>query len=468
MASSGNATRAGAVDRVARVCSNPGLTRASGGLNVPGLRKACSARGLARDGTRAELVARLRRVASAPASRTVDLLRDAGAFTVGPSKNHRRAPALTIVFRPTGRPRAGAVVLRRRDRADGSPRSLGSGAAGDVYEYRSEDDGASYAVKVESNDRVNDRAVVEELRRNRVSCGQIGARYIGQGVGGWTPATYTLLEMMDSELSPEFVERYRRTNGIRHRAVAAVRIVEEVRRKVLCLLRESGGRYVYTDMKMENVFYREDPVSPTDFVIKLGDLGSMVPTEIPPLDEGGAAEYEYTFTYPCLPYGAKNRAFFDKTEKERCLAFQLGMLLAALLGVDIDSRFKHTRVRAKDSVGLVRRRDPPDESGYLYTKAEFDEEYGRVDGDKLWDAARATERVSTFRRNKIVAAKGDDTLWRSLGGDSETKTAWLVDKLRDVLRPVGLGHLASLVADEPAERPPLDEPFVARRGRRRD
>ena len=257
---------------------------------------------------------------------------------------------------------------------------------------------------------------------------------------------------MDGEVSPGFVEEFRRANSIATTAAAAARVVDEVRRQVLCLLERSAGRYVYTDMKMENVFYRRERGAPTGFAIRLGDLGSMVPARGGALERDDGGETYYTFTYPCLPSGQANRQFFGEPEKARCLAFQLGLLLAALLGIDIGA-FRHENVHVRSSVRLPKRRDDAD--GGLYSREEFREFYGGTDE---WDAAAGTQRLVPTTRDAL----GDDRLWRALGGDSDTKTVGLVAALRRALRPAGLGGLADLVNDDPSARPPITRSFLSR------
>ncbi len=203
-------------------------------------------------------------------------------------------------------------------------RILGEGTYGTVVQYNMTD-GKSYAVKIENrwglkeNDKGEDERVqvptelgVTEFLRN-VECGQMSARVIGT-----TPNyAYSLLELMDGNLTGNALQTYARTYRLKP-DMAAIHIVEEVRKQVVCLLNKSENRYVYTDMKVENVMFR---VTPGQVEIKVGDFGSM------DMDPEG----QYVMTIPCLPSGEPYQKLETLQEKQQCLAFQLGMLLARLL-----------------------------------------------------------------------------------------------------------------------------------------
>lgn len=203
-------------------------------------------------------------------------------------------------------------------------RILGEGTYGTVVQYNMTD-GKSYAVKIENrwglkeNDKGKDERVevptelgVTEFLRN-VECGQMSARVIGTTRN----YAYSLLELMDGNLAGNALQTYARTYRLKPN-MAAIHIVEEVRKQVVCLLNKSENRYVYTDMKVENVMFR---ATPGQVEIKVGDFGSM--------DMG--PEGEYVMTIPCLPSGEPYQKLETLQEKQQCLAFQLGMLLARLL-----------------------------------------------------------------------------------------------------------------------------------------
>lgn len=216
------------------------------------------------------------------------------------------------------------------DRSDGrgvmlTPgRMLGEGTYGTVVQYNMTD-GKSYAVKIENrwelqeNDEGKDEMVeaptelgVTEFLRN-VECGQMSARAIGTTLD----YAYSLLELMDGNLAGNALQTYARTYRLKP-DMAAIHIVEEVRKQVACLLDKSENRYVYTDMKVENVMFR---ATPGQVEIKVGDFGSM---DTDP-------EGQYLMTIPCLPSGEPYQELETLQEKQQCLAFQLGMLLARLL-----------------------------------------------------------------------------------------------------------------------------------------
>ena len=216
--------------------------------------------------------------------------------------------------------------------------TLGAGGYGRVVRYNSDEAGApDYAMKIEQGDVADsEHGVIQALSDTR--CGQIGARVVGTLRPPGGDQHYSLLEEMTSEVFPELVPIYRAAKGLGSNALAAAHIVEEVRKQVVCLLNSRADhRYVYTDMKMANVMFRRDPGT-GDVTIKVGDLGSMTP------DEDG----DYVLSIPCLPDGGAWQSFATLADKQQCLAFQLGMLLAALLGLNI-AQFWHSRTRPGQS-----------------------------------------------------------------------------------------------------------------------
>tara|TARA_B110000008_G_C16951116_1_gene556393 strand:- start:1261 stop:2220 length:960 start_codon:yes stop_codon:yes gene_type:complete len=216
---------------------------------------------------------------------------------------------------------------------------LGKGAYGMVVLYRHPH--GSYAVKIEMNQ--SEQPVIQKLRG--IDCGQINARIIGSVKLGKNSYYFSILEIMDGPISRNMLLNFAKSRGIKgtsmeqRRVRAAAMIVEEVRRQVVCLLKNNSS-HVYTDMKMGNVLFRNVSGKVS---IKVGDLGSIVPVNYG----------DYAFTFPCLPNGKAFRNFKSITEKRQCIAFQLGLLLASLLGIDISHfHFKQTR-KNKDTSQLA-------------------------------------------------------------------------------------------------------------------
>ena len=139
-------------------------------------------------------------------------------------------------------------------------------------------------------------------------------------------AMFSIMEYMEGDLdNPEIVNMFMQSHpSVKNRVDAVVMMVEEVRKQIVCLLEDSKGKYLYSDLKRVNILFKRNQDG--QIIIKVGDLGSMVRNE---LDDG------YVFSYPCLPY---YKAFADpKTQQAKyaCLAYEIGILMASLLGVDI-------------------------------------------------------------------------------------------------------------------------------------
>lgn len=184
--------------------------------------------------------------------------------------------------------------------------------------------GEEYAVKIEDA-RVSARGEHPVLvRLAGVDCGQIHGRPVGFAPylrdGGTYDGVFSLLELMDGDLRHETVLReYAEFWGLAGRREAALHVAEDVRQQVVCLFRHDPT-LVYADLKPANVMFKRGRAG--EVRIRLGDLGSMM------MRRGD----EYAMSFPCPPRFAMRR--FDTAEEAAaCLAYQVGMLLASLLGM---------------------------------------------------------------------------------------------------------------------------------------
>ena len=296
------------------------LSRSKGGMTKRGLQTVCRQQELSDAGDRNDLVRRLFEKLKHP----IDLFYEPGEFNI-PTASRDRIP--TITFTQSDAPHI-TITLRYKARL---------GSRGDVHLY--EDAGAPrlYAVKVEQADGrgyyASEHSIIPDLRK--ADCGQIRARIIKtvKTPDGRGRLYYSLLEKMDGDLAHKAtaaagrfpaVERFREANGLASYVDAAVMIVDEVRRQVNCLLHIDPD-YMYADLKPANVLFAQ---TGGKLVIKVGDLGSMIP-------QNGV----YAMSYPCLPGGTAHQAFADggsgTQDRRACLAFQLGVLLAELLSIDV-------------------------------------------------------------------------------------------------------------------------------------
>ena len=336
--------------RIVAVCMNPkGATRSRGGLNVGDLRAQCAARGIVPPlgHRREDLVALL--CAHPGAARPVAVPFapvTTGAFAFGPAKRVAvGADPTTGRLAYSSFPR---IIFRNGAHATRlvPERVLGSGSFGVVVRYTG-DDGRAYVAKIENVDPPKTLAdteapVVGQLEG--VACGQIHARVAGTARYHFRRrrGVVTLLEEMDGDLRMNIavVGEYATAHGVSYEE-GAVRILEEVRRQIMCLL-GANGSHAYVDLKLANVLFRRLPGGGVE--IKLGDLGSMAP------DSAG----EYTMTYPCLPTGRTPAAFATMAEKRACIAYQLGLFLASMLGIDLTSLYHEAHPGATTATDAVR------------------------------------------------------------------------------------------------------------------
>ena len=229
-------------------------------------------------------------------------------------------------------------------------RVVGCGGYGTVVRYAGDDD-RDYVVKVEKVDPSlawsTEHATIRALAD--VACGQILARVIGVGPYhfGRRTGAFSLLENMDGDLidgGAALLADYRTYNGLLSAAEAAVHMVDQVRRQIVCLL-NNDNTHVFTDLKRSNVLFRRVPDT-GEVTIKVGDLGGMTP------DDYG----DYVFTFPCLPSGEPWQSFASLDEKRACLAYQLGLLLASLLRLSISPYVYDKKLGPKTSTAPLRRK----------------------------------------------------------------------------------------------------------------
>ena len=239
---------------------------------------------------------------------------------------------------------------------------LGRGNYGIVVQYNTKNN-QRFAVKVESNIKKSDKDIITQL--DSYDCGQISARVLGISQYGkktkrrdkwkeyWKEydAVFSLLEYMDGHFGQNFVlnsaaqqicmqgwyepysptsfdcviELFRRQHNLQSSIDAIVAMTEEVRKQMVCLFEESNGDYVYADLKEEQVLVNVSPDG--NVTIKLGDLGSLMPRP------GG----NYTLTFPCKTGRGWPNKNWNQTLKKQCMAYELGLLLASLLGISMDN-----------------------------------------------------------------------------------------------------------------------------------
>ena len=183
--------------------------------------------------------------------------------------------------------------------------------------------------------------------RTQMEADPARAGYVVQAFVAWR----TWNDVEDEELAmDQFADTFYQT-------LAAVHIVEEVRKQVRCLL-DHNPDHVYTDMKVANILFKRARDGKR-IEIRVGDLGSMSQSVDVAYDRTGRVwpfhDGMHPMTYPCIPSGAAFQRFATIDDKKRCLSFQLGLLLARLVGVDI-GYFVHSKkkVRADQRTHMMR------------------------------------------------------------------------------------------------------------------
>ena len=213
----------------------------------------------------------------------------------------------------------------------------------------------------------SETSVINHLTTNKIQCGQIYAYPIGKtkiveilNIRKEIWVNFSRLETMQGDLSQkdaagglEVISLAKRNyNGPEKtedlKAVeAALCIVEEVRRQIVCLLKSTNYEGVYADLKAANVLFKQTVENQLE--VKVGDLGSINPIYNfddlnigvhdlgVPLRTGGI----YTATAPCYPRNQQGNTVTLTTDeqKEQCLAWQLGVLMAQLLGINVQQLY---------------------------------------------------------------------------------------------------------------------------------
>jgi hypothetical protein len=298
---------------------------------------------------------------------------------------------------------------------------LGGGSYGIVVRYEVPGiQGLQWVVKIERLNTLSgektapppskETLLINELTKYQIDCGQIKAWHLGQKqitIQELDPipdpiettwADFNLLEPMSGDLSKknksglrEVIEKY--TKGDKTKDVeAALCIVEEVRKQILCFLEKSGGVAVYTDLKAANVLFTETKEGKLE--IKVGDLGSMTTN----------SDGDNIATFPCFPHTQGIFRLNTKEEKEQCLSWQLGVLLAYLLGIDVS----------------------------------------------LLDWAHLDVIVRAMKR-------GDNTLGNKHLQDIAAIQTTMIDKLENIMGPVSARHISQLLSIHPKKRPFLNK-----------
>lgn len=239
-----------------------------------------------------------------------------------------------------------ALIVSRHKRRLRSKRMLGEGAYGCVVEYTVA--GHGVAIKIERIKKPDAPGKLLRSAADRRSLatpdseaakildtvfwghtgGLLGVRYLGLHADGSTGAVHLYsMPVMDGSLGDKgalemLIERFRHPDDPSRTRPPVLRIVELVRRQMMLLMR-IDRRLCYTDLKIANILYRTRGSDRPE--IWLGDFGSAM------MD----GDQEYTFTYPNPPSGKPFQALAAGRDRLAAMSYQIGVLLAECVGIDI-------------------------------------------------------------------------------------------------------------------------------------
>ena len=188
--------------------------------------------------------------------------------------------------------------------------TIGEGSYSVIYKCTDKKHDVHLALKVEQGTLAREDDISQRILEK--GCHTVNQRYIGNLNG----ENYYLMNLAEGTLQDLKEKKDLKKN--QNKPLFFKVITEEIRKQLLCLY-ELG--YVYTDIKLENIFfdYKNDSLR-----FFLGDLGSAVPDE--------DNYYISTFPPPEKRQDDQKGVFtVDNDEKEAMLSWGIGMILFLLM-----------------------------------------------------------------------------------------------------------------------------------------
>ena len=188
--------------------------------------------------------------------------------------------------------------------------TIGEGSYSVIYKCTDKKHNVHLALKVEQGTVAREDEISQRILEK--GCHTVNQRYIGTLNG----ENYYLMNLAEGTLQDLKEKKDLKKN--QNKPLFFKVITEEIRKQLLCLY-ELG--YVYTDIKLENIFfdYKNDSLR-----FFLGDLGSAVPDE--------DNYYISTFPPPEKRQDDEKGVFtVDNDEKEAMLSWGIGMILFLLM-----------------------------------------------------------------------------------------------------------------------------------------
>jgi hypothetical protein len=197
-----------------------------------------------------------------------------------------------------------------------SSKQIGMGTYSKVYKLYDAANQVKLALKIENNTFPSEKEISQKLMD--AGCHTVSERYIGSLDG----EHYYLMNLAEGTLE-DFKDRTMNL-PLKERAALYLSVVEEVRKQVMCLL-DLG--YVYSDFKLNNIFYDCPDDDGKSFNIYMGDLGSAIPNE----------ENKHVATYPPPQINAtltgKDKGIFEINERNKrdVISWGIGIVLFMLI-----------------------------------------------------------------------------------------------------------------------------------------
>ena len=188
--------------------------------------------------------------------------------------------------------------------------TIGEGSYSVIYKCTDKKHNVHLALKVEQGTVAREDEISQRILEK--GCHTVNQRYIGNLNG----ENYYLMNLAEGTLQDLKEKKELKKNH--NKPLFFKVITEEIRKQLLCLY-ELG--YIYTDIKLENIFfdYKNDSLR-----FFLGDLGSAVPDE--------DNYYISTFPPPEKRQDDEKGVFtVDNDEKEAMLSWGIGMILFLLM-----------------------------------------------------------------------------------------------------------------------------------------
>ena len=187
-------------------------------------------------------------------------------------------------------------------------KQIGSGSYGAVYRLYDKEKNVAVAVKIVKHDSP---AMFNEELVSNIGCNVLRVKRLTD--------LFFFMELASGSMI-KFIQNV--TLTIRKK----LEIIDIIRKQILCLFDKSKGKYLYTDVKLDNILYKCTGVS-NNFKIFLGDLGSAMKHE----------NTDHIMTYKPAEVKKNSNFVLDTFEKkEKIISWNIGILLMEFVHENLD------------------------------------------------------------------------------------------------------------------------------------